>query len=864
MNMRVLLSLLFVLCCMRLHAQHVPEISIVIPATTLDTAFRLLSEKTGWQFSYELSRVRKVRVQPRVYNRVSPDAVLTGLLAGTPFTYRRNGAVVLVFPRSVSKTISGFVTDAVSGERLPGVVLAVPAMQHGTVTNNFGYYSLSLPLDSVQLQVYFMGYSRLDTSIALSPDTRVHFALRPNSQQLQEVTVKAQTESITQSSQMSRISIPLAMVASTPRILGEKDLFKTLQLLPGVKQGTEGTSALLVRGGTPDQNLILLDGAPLYNPMHLMGVFSTFNTAALKDVTLYKGAFPARYGGRLSSVIDITTKDGNMQKMHGEGSIGLLASSLSVEGPIKKDTTSFIISARRSYTDIFATPFAKGKYGLQKLRLNFYDINAKLHHRISDKDQLYFSVYSGRDFMRVRIRDKKEKDTYTEDYQLTDARVSWGNHTATLRWSHVYNSKLFSNAMILGSRYRLRIAHETEDKYSGKHTKGKAALNSGIEDYGGKIDFDYRPKPMHTIRFGMSAMYRVFTPGAISERQHDNGNVVIDTVSANQRINGTEIDLYAEDDWEITSKLKANVGFHWSAFAVQGRFYQSLQPRLSMRYMLPGEWALKASYSRMTQYIHLLANNTMSLPTDLWVPATKKIRPQQADQLALGLSKLLADGQIELSAEGYYKSMRNVIEYKDGTGYLTSSEKDSWQESVAAGNAEAYGTEILARKTAGRLTGWLGYTLAWSYRRIADINEGRRFPYKYDRRHDLHILSVYKLTKGIELSGSWTWQSAAPFTVGVGQFEGAERPGSGSVEQLADRNNMRIVPFHRLDLGVSFIKKKKKGRTRTWNVSVLNAYNQFNPAFILEGQIDDGSDKLSFRTVNLLPMMPSISYELKW
>ncbi len=559
--MRICLFVLLLCCSLRLPAQQTPDVNISFAATSLDTALHLLGEKTGWQFSFEQSRIRKVQVPARVFNRVPAEEVLKALLSGTPFTYQRNGARVLIIPRTVSKTISGFVTDAASGERLPGVVLAVPALQYGTVTNSFGYYSMSLPVDSVNLQLYFLGYSRLDTNVALLPDTRMHFALRVNSQQLREVTVKAQPESFSKSSQMSRITIPVTMVASTPRIMGEKDLFKTLQLLPGVKQGTEGTSALLVRGGTPDQNLILLDGAPLYNPMHLLGVFSTFNTAALKDVTLYKGAFPARYGGRLSSVIDITTKDGHMQQTHGEGSIGLLASSLSVEGPIKKDTTSFIISARRSYPDLFVTPFAKSEYGLQKFQLNFYDINAKLHHRISEKDQLYFSLYTGRDYMRVRMTNVKDENS-PDEYSLTDAKVSWGNHTATLRWSHVYSGKLFSNAMLLGSRYRMRIANEMEDTYGGKSLVGKVQLNSGIEDYGGKIDFDYRPQPAHTVRFGVSAMYRVFTPGAISERQQESGTVTLDTISANQRINGAETDLYMEDDWEITPKLKANAGLH--------------------------------------------------------------------------------------------------------------------------------------------------------------------------------------------------------------------------------------------------------------------------------------------------------------
>lgn len=863
--MRIYLTCMLLLCCTGLFARQSANISITFPRTTLDTAFRLLEEKTGWRISYEMSRVKTIVVPARTFRDTSPDAVLASLLAGTPLGYKRTGRHVAIIPRIAAKTLSGFVTDAASGERLPGVAVAAPAFRQGTVSNNYGFYSLSLPADTLRLQVQYMGYRRLDTLIALGADVRLNLELEPASQQLAEVTVRAgKGESIEQSTQMSSIRLPVGIVGSVPRILGEKDLLKTLQLLPGVKQGTEGTSALLVRGGTPDQNLFLLDGAPLYNPMHLMGVFSTFNTAALKDVTLYKGAFPARYGGRLSSVVDVTTKDGNMQSIHGEGSIGLLAAALTLEGPLKKGKTAFIISGRRSYPDLIATPIVKsGEKGADKFTLGFYDLNAKLHHRISEKDQLFLSIYSGRDRMRFRYRTDKE-DPGSTDYYVTDADVAWGNHTGTLRWSHVFSPKLFSNAMLIGSRYRLKMLNLLEDHINHRHSINRLELRSGIEDYGGRMDFDYRPKPAHTVRFGASAMYRVFTPGTVGQRQTDGGEVIIDSVSATHGVRGVEMDVYAEDDWEITPRLKVNAGLHWSGFAVEGRFYQSLQPRISARYLLPGNWALKGSWSRMTQYIHLLANNTMSLPTDLWVPATKNILPQRADQWALGIARTLGDGKVELSAEAYYKDLRNVIEYRDGAGYLTSSRDDNWQENVTSGKGEAYGLELLLRKTAGRFTGWVGYTLAWSYRQLPEVSQGMRFPYKYDRRHDLHALVAWKASKKMELSGSWTYQSAAPFTVGIGHYESAEYPGWSGLEQFAGRNNIRLVPYHRLDLGVNFIKQKKNGNVRTWNVSVMNVYNQFNPVFVVQNYDEPAPDKITVRSANLVPIMPSISYQLKW
>ncbi|WP_423736086.1 TonB-dependent receptor domain-containing protein [Chitinophaga caseinilytica] len=867
--MRFYLTCMLFLCCLGVSARQSGKISITIPRTTLDTAFRLLETKTGWHISFESSRVKHLNVAARTFRDMTPEAVLTSLLAGTHLSFRKSGMNVLIIPRPPAKTLSGFVSDAGSGERLPGVTLAAPDFQQGTVTNNFGFYSLSLPADSLRLQVGYMGYRRLDTVLFLRDDAHLNLMLEPVTQQLHEITVKGTAaESIEESSQMSRITLPLGVVGSTPRILGEKDLFKTLQLLPGVKQGTEGTSALLVRGGTPDQNLILLDGAPMYNPMHLLGVFSTFNTAALKDVTLYKGAFPARFGGRLSSIVDITTKDGNMQQMHGEAGIGLLAASLSVEGPIKKDRTSFIVSARRSYPDLAATFFVKrNDKGLEKFKSYFYDVNAKIHHRISDRDQLYFSLYSGRDQLHIRTRDIPDKEEQKDDYSVNNTNVSWGNHIASFRWNHVFSSRLFSNAMLIGSRYQFKVKNSLEEMYNGSYFSDRLDLHTGIEDYGGRMDFDFRPKPSHTIRFGTSAMYRVFSPGVMRQRQEGSGVGVLDSTNANERVRGAEFDLYAEDDWELTRRLKVNAGLHWSGFAVQGRFYNSLQPRLSARYMLPGNWALKASYSRMTQFIHLLANNTISLPTDLWVPATKYIRPQQADQYAVGVAKNLFGGKYEFSAEAYYKSMRNVIEYKDGMGYITSIRDNQWEQSIAVGKGSAYGLELLLKKPTGRLTGWIGYTLGWSYRQLDGVSMGKRFPYKYDRRHDLHILAAYKLRKNIELTASWTYQSAAPLTVSVGQYMSIYGSNLQWISQVSGRNNVRLLPYHRLDLGVNFTKVKKNGMIRTWNISILNAYNQFNPFFATEAAWrgdERRPGKVTMQLSNLMPFMPSVSYQLKW
>ncbi|WP_253906595.1 TonB-dependent receptor domain-containing protein [Chitinophaga sp. SYP-B3965] len=851
-----------------------PRLSINIPATTLDVALRLLEQQSKVTFSYENTRVRSITIKARHFTDASLETILKEILEDTKMTFLRKNGNILIVPRPKQPgTLSGYVEDQASGERLIGVSLAVPEFQAGTTSNNFGFFSITLPADSIRIRLSYMGYQRVDTMIELKNDTRLNFKLVPDNRLLDVVTVRASREErIQESSQMSMINLPASQIAAMPRFFGEADLLKTLQLLPGVKQGTEGTSALLVRGGTPDQNLILLDGAPLYNPSHLLGIFSTFNTSALKDVTLYKGAFPARYGGRLSSVVDVSTKDGDMRELHGDFTIGLLASQITVEGPIKKDKTSFIVSGRRTYTDLVARPFIKGSFDreVDKFIMYFYDVNAKVQHVISDKDRLFFSLYHGRDKMRVSEKlEVKEPDNYRSE---SDLLIQWGNTTSTVRWNHIFSKNLFANTMLLGSRYEFKTRTFNENLYQGEMIADKLQLNSGIQDYGAKIDFDYRPRPAHTIRMGTSYMFRLFTPGTIRQSQTANGAVIVDSTSDNQRIKGSEIDLYAEDDWTIHKKFKLNAGLHWSGFLVQGRFYNSLQPRLSMRYLLPGDWGLKASYSRMTQYIHLLANNSVTLPTDLWVPATKRILPQQSDQYAIGIARNVFRNKFELSVEGYYKRMQNVIEYKEGADYITSSRNESWQDQVTNGVGEAYGLEVLLQKKTGRFTGWMAYTLAWSYRTLPEVNFGKKFPYKYDRRHDLHLVGMYKLRKNIELTGVWTYQSAQPYTVPLAEYEVVRDPvrypgwygTNADVEYINGRNNVRIAAYHRLDLGVNFIRQKRNGNVRTWNISVLNAYNKKNAFYYLLNRYRADQTEATLTGTTLLPIMPSFSYNLKF
>jgi hypothetical protein len=866
--MRYYLTYLLLTSWLAVNAQQTnPKISISIPDTSLEAALKLLEKESHIPVSYELTRVKDIQVKARVYKDVPLETILKELLKGTLLNYKQKNGNILIIPRPrTDKTVSGFAEDAVSGEKLIGVTITAPQHQAGTVTNNYGFYSITVPGDSLYIHLSYTGYQLVDTVVRLNGDAHINFRLQTSCRQLEEITVCApHATPIQQTSQMSCINLPVSKVRSMPRLLGEPDLLKTLQMLPGVKQGTEATSALLVRGGTPDQNLVLLDGAPLYNPMHFLGLFSTFNTSVLKDVTLYKGAFPARYGGRLSSVVDISTKDGDMHKLHGDFSVGLLSTQLTLEGPLQKGKTSFVVSGRRSYPDLPLGPAVKDLYALEKFSLFFYDLNAKLHHKFSDKDKLYGSLYIGKDKFRFL-----ERKTYASipprDYEITEMDIRCGNITGTLRWNHLFSPKLFANTMLIGSNYTFNTNVFSFEDYYRMYTN-TVKLNSGIRDYGLKTDFDYRPSPMHAVKMGAAYMFRTFTPGVVHRRLTDGNMVTIDSMNNNRHINASETDLYVEDDWEITRRLKLNGGLHWSTFIVQGRFYNSLQPRASLRFLLPDDWALKASYSRMTQYIHLLANNSVSLPTDLWVPATKIVAPQQADQYVLGVARNLFHNKYEFSAEVYYKKMRHVIEYRDGSDYLTSSKGDNWQEQVTAGTGEAYGMELLLQKKAGRLTGWLAYTWATSDRTLSDVNYGRPFPYKYDRRHDVHLVTVYKPWKNIELSGSWMYQSAMPFTVPVARYERAVVPGSipgQTVEYVSSRNNVRLTAYHRLDVGISFIKLKKNGNVRTWNISVLNAYNKQNLFFYKVSKYSANNANATLTGTAILPIMPGFSYSLKF
>ncbi len=765
-------------------------------------------------------------------------------------------------------TISGYVQDLRSGERIISASVYDLRTMQGTITNDYGFFSLTLPSDTVNLSISFVGYAAYTSSIVLDSDISLTIDLDP-SIQLAEVVIKdKKSDEMVKSTQMSMIEMPAHQIKALPVLLGEADVLKTLQLMPGVQSGSEGSSGLYVRGGGPDQNLILLDGVPVYNATHLFGFFSVFNADAISNVKLIKGGFPARYGGRLSSVIDIRMKEGNMKEFHGEGSIGTVASKFTFEGPIIKDKTSFIVSARRTYIDILAAPIIgaiNNSFGDgSKLRAGyyFYDANAKVNHKFSDKDRLFISFYAGRDKAYANNKDSYiRNDTTNED--KSQFALRWGNVTGAVRWNHVFTNKLFANITGVYSNYMFDTGEEYKS-YRNDVLINQYKFNylSGIENYGGKIDFDYRPVPKHTVKFGGNYLYHTFKPGVTSFRMTEDDST-IDQEFGNQNIYANEFYGYLEDSWTISGNIKANLGIHYSGFMVKDRFYDSFQPRASLRFLLNDRMSIKAAYSEMNQYIHLLTNSTIGLPTDLWVPSTDSILPEYSRQVALGYAYNIDDNW-DVSIEGFYKTMDNLIEYKEGSSFFQVSQ--NWESKIELGKGYSYGGELLVRKNMGKLTGWIGYTLSWAWREFDNINFGEPYPYKYDRRHDISIVAMYKLNDNIDFGASWVYGTGNAVTLGVGRYAtmiGTNYNGefypAGDIEYFNGRNGYRMPSYHRLDVSANFHKEKKWG-TRTWSVGLYNAYSRQNPFYLY---FNNGTPR-ALKQVSLFPIIPSVRYAFKF
>ncbi len=796
--------------------------------------------------------------------------------------------------------IHGTITDERSGEALVAATIFNAETLNGTVSNEYGFYSFRTASKTPVLSCSYVGYAPFSIQLTLNSDTSINIGLTP-SLEIKEVTVTSDASPTDIfSSQMSTHNLNRLHLQKMPLLFGETDLVKALQYLPGVSSGIEGTSGIYVRGGGSDQNLILLDGVPVYNVNHLFGFFSVFNGDAVNNATLYKGGFPARYSGRLSSVIDVSLKEGNMNEFHGSASIGLISSKLMLEGPIIKDKTSFMISGRRTYIDVLSYPV---QYIINKVEKTdnymgyfFHDLNAKINHKFSDKSRLYFSSYLG--------KDKAYMDEY---YTTSDPRnpgehirmpqtmgFSWGNITSALRWNYIWGKQLFSNATVSYGTYKFNNFEETERIVSLEYMpeelrqgrdyavyQSNNLYYSGIKDLTAKLDFSYIPSTSHYFRFGIKGSRHMYEPGVqrvdytweeLSSSYEKEG---ADTVYANS------FTAYLEDDFRIGDRFKSNIGLSSTAFLVDGKTYYSFEPRISARFKISDKLVYKASYAKMTQYIHLLTNSMIGLPTDIWVPTTKNLEPETSWQVATGV-KYRFDPSWEFSFELFYKDMQNLVEYAEGADLLLHDK--NWESKVESGSGEAYGAEIFVEKSLGKWTGSVGYTWSKNMRSFENISFGEPFPYKYDRRHDLSMVLNYEINDHVSMGAVWVYGSGINTTVldqsylnpldaiRYGPDDEWKFDDNKLIRNFEERNGYQMPAYHRLDIGFNF-EKEKKHFTRTWSFGAYNAYFRRNAFYVeaMQGHWDengkyDRNAELSKRVFQytMFPLIPYFRYSIQF
>jgi len=750
-------------------------------------------------------------------------------------------------------TISGIVKDASTGETLIGatVIIQNEANRSGAGTNAYGFYSLTNAAGEYELKVSYSGYQSSTRKIKLQAAMVVNVELS-SAADLQEVEIKAsdrKNENV-KSPQMGLDKINMQDLDNVPVLFGEKDVLKVIQLLPGVKSGGEGNTGFFVRGGASDQNLILLDEATVYNSSHLLGFFSTFNADAIKDVSLYKGGMPSQYGGRLSSVLDVKMQDGNNREFGVEGGIGLIASRIKVEGPIVKDKSSFMLSARRTYIDFLLK--ASPDSSIKGNTLNFYDINAKVNYKFNDKNTIFLSGYFGQDNIGI-------KDLFVND---------WGNTTATIRFNHVFNSRLFSNTSLIYNKYNYAVELLDGDN--------AARVTSLIRDFNFKEDLQYFSNK-HTLRFGGQATHHRIAPSDITTT----GSSSINPLSIENRY-GLELAAYVSDEWAVTDKLNVLYGVRLSSFSLLGpgtinaynnqgditstvgydsgdivKTYIYPEPRVSVSYSLTEENSVKASYNRNTQNIHILTNANASSPTDQYIMSSNNIKPELADQVALGYFKNAKDNTYEFSAEVYYKWLQNQIDYKDGAQLIANADVES---QLLYGIGRAYGLELYAKKTKGKLTGWVSYTLAKTERQFDGINNGNYFNAKQDRTHDLSLVGMYNISTRWTFSANYIYSTGNAVTYPAGKYN----IGGLTTYYYTERNANRMPYTSRLDLSATLKSKETKGYRSSWSFGVYNALNRKNPYAVQFRDKQDDPSRTEAVQISLFGIIPSVTYNFKF
>lgn len=834
------------------------EIKLTQREGTTGAFLNRLDSVPGIDLSYSSAVVDLDRPVLLTGKEKTVEDYLQSILKGQAVRFREtNGKIFIIALEAVKKkfTISGYISSRESGERLIGASVYIPQKNIGTTSNQYGFYSITLDEDSVMLQVSHTGFFGFLSSMHLSRNIELDVALEQNVVQNQLVVINSESRKNVPSRSIGRTEIPQAFIKSLPSLMGEPDVLKTLQMLPGVQAGNEATSGLNVRGGSADQNLILLDGVSVYNASHAFGIFSIFNADAIAHVEILKSGFPASYGGRLSSVVNVHMKEGDKYKFHGEGGLGLIFSKLTLEGPLKKGKSSFMISGRRTYADLIIRPILKLSDATTDVIPFFADFNAKMNVPLGQKDRIYASLYMGKDKFLTETENASFGAPFPSTMKTTYG-FSWGNVTAMTRWNHEFNNRTFSNFTLTHSRFRFDT--RTLEEYFSQTPKGNYTSDqryaSSIEDWTVKGDIDYIPIPRHFVKTGFSATLHRYQPGR-NHMFYKDTVVRIDQTIVNEALTSGEFDLYIDDDIRISNRMKINAGIRFTGFAVQGKFFKTVQPRLNWLYRLNEHWQLKASAGRMNQFIHLLTNSTLGLPTDLWLPVTDKAPPQQSNQVAAGIT-WRPDKSIEATMEVYYKSMKNVIEYTEGASF--GSAFDKWEDLIERGKGKTWGAEWFVHKKKGVLTGIVSYTLSKSIRQFEGINFGRPFPYKYDRRHEIKTGLVWQPGKFAEISANWMFSSGNAISLPTSYYYNPYR--NRYIDVYTERNNSRMPSYHRLDLSIKFIQFKKKHQ-KSWVISIHNVYNRFNPFFRYKIQF---GDQIQFREVSVLPFMPSVAYQFKF
>ncbi len=751
-----------------------------------------------------------------------------------------------------SYTINGVVKDSLSGETLIGVTLKFTAAnQTGTSTNAYGFYSYKLSPGEYNLSVSYIGYRSINQKISINSDLRLDLNMVPENV-LEEIVISSEkrNDNIV-NAQMGVAKINLSEIRNVPVLFGERDVLKTLQLLPGIKSAGEGNSGFYVRGGSTDQNLILLDEAPVYNASHLLGFFSTFNSDAIKDVSVFKGGMPAQYGGRLSSVLDIRMNDGNKKEFTAEGGIGLISSRLKVEGPLIKDKSSFMISGRRTYADAFLA-LSKDS-SINKNTLYFYDLNAKVNYQIDDKNTLYLSGYFGRDELGL-------SETFGFD---------WGNATSTLRWNHLFSNRLFSNTSLIYSNYNYVIQNFLEEN--------NFKVNSSIRDMNLKQDFQLALNNSHNIRFGLDLIHHTIAPGNITASATSSVNEV--TI---EKRKGNEIAAYISDEWEVNDKFNLVYGLRASSFYLFGpgifpsydkdglttssktytsgqlvKSYFNLEPRISASYQLNEFSSFKSSYTRNTQNLHLMSNSTASSPTDLYIMSSNNVKPEIADQIALGYFRNFNNDNYEFSTELYFKQMQNQIDYRSGTDLRGNTNVES---DLLFGDGRAFGIELFLKKRFGKLNGWVGYTLSKTERKFNDIDQGKWFNAKQDRTHDLSLVGIFKASERWTFSSTFVFNTGNAVTFPAGKYQLNNK----TVFYYPERNSDRMPNYHRLDLSATREGKPGKKLQSSWSFGVYNLYNRKN-AYSIDFRDDpDNPTRTQAVRTALFGIIPSVTWNFKF